>query len=46
MAKANETMCSVIRDGENFEINTEELLVGDVYILKAGMQIPADSILI
>lgn len=39
-------MCSVIRDGDNFEINTEDLLVGDVYILKAGMQIPADSILI
>jgi magnesium-transporting ATPase (P-type) len=30
-------MCSVIRDGDNFEINTEELLVGDIYILKAGM---------
>ena len=36
----------VIRDGEIKEISSEELVVGDVVLLEAGMQVPADLQLI
>lgn len=36
----------VIRDGETKEISSEELVVGDIVILEAGKQIPADLKLI
>ena len=38
----------VFRDGseEPVEVNSEDLIVGDVFILQPGMMIPADSILI
>lgn len=32
-----------IRDGQEAEISTEELVLGDVILLKAGDQIPADA---
>lgn len=33
---------TVIRDGKKIEINTEEIVVGDVVVLEAGMVVPAD----
>lgn len=33
---------TVIRDGEKKEISSEELVVGDIVMLEAGQQIPAD----
>lgn len=36
----------VIRDGEEVEINSEELLVGDIVAVKPGMTIPADGTII
>jgi magnesium-transporting ATPase (P-type) len=32
----------VIRDGEDFEIDAEELVPGDVVLIESGMKIPAD----
>ena len=39
-------MITVIRDGVLKEINGKELVVGDVYIIKPGMMIPADSVIV
>ena len=33
----------VIRDGQEFEINTEELVPGDVFLLGVGQKIPVDA---
>lgn len=46
--KANEDTCIVQRgnSGETHTINTEELLVGDVFRVQGGMKVPADAILI
>lgn len=33
---------TVIRDGETKEISSEELVVGDIVVLEAGKQVPAD----
>ncbi len=35
---------TVIRDGQEAEISTEELVLGDTMLLKAGDQIPADAV--
>lgn len=40
-----ENNCEVIRDGKKSEISTKELVLDDIYILRAGMQVPVDSIL-
>lgn len=36
----------VIRNGREIEINADEIKVGDVFIVKAGMQISADGIIL
>ncbi|MEO5563694.1 MAG: HAD-IC family P-type ATPase, partial [Chitinophagaceae bacterium] len=41
-----ETKITVIRDGQNKLINTEELVPGDVILLEEGMKIPADAMVI
>lgn len=41
-----ESKVSVLRNGETFEIHKNELLKDDILILKKGMQIPVDAILI
>ncbi len=40
-----ENSCEVIRGGIKGEISTKELVLDDIYILRAGMQVPVDSIL-
>ena len=35
---------TVIRDGQEAEISTEEMVLGDTMLLKAGDQIPADAV--
>ncbi|NCA67670.1 MAG: HAD family hydrolase [Clostridia bacterium] len=40
-----ENSCDVIRDGKKTEISTKELVLDDIYMLRAGMQVPVDSIL-
>jgi len=37
---------TVLRDGKSMEINVEEIVPGDVVLLKAGAVIPADSLII
>jgi P-type E1-E2 ATPase len=36
----------VIRDGKNLKISPENVVVGDIMLVKKGMEIPADCILI
>ena len=36
------TRSRVIRDGEEFEIDSEELVVGDIALLESGGKVPAD----
>jgi len=36
------TRCKVLRDGDTYEINAEELVPGDIVLLKSGDKIPAD----
>ena len=35
--------CEVIRDGAHSEISTKELVLDDIYMASAGMQLPVDS---
>ena len=36
------TRCRVLREGETYEINAEELVLGDIVLLESGDKIPAD----
>jgi magnesium-transporting ATPase (P-type) len=36
------TRCRVLREGDNYEINTEELVPGDIVLLESGDKVPAD----
>ncbi|NOQ78713.1 MAG: HAD-IC family P-type ATPase [Gammaproteobacteria bacterium] len=36
------TQCRVVRDGDTFEINAENLVPGDILLLESGDKIPAD----
>jgi Mg2+-importing ATPase len=38
--------CNVLRDGKEIEINSVELVSGDILILNAGDMIPADALLV
>lgn len=42
LKKMSVLKAKVVRDGEVKEISSEELVVGDVVLLEAGMQVPAD----
>jgi len=42
LKKMSVLRATVIRDGETKEISSEELVVGDIVILEAGKQVPAD----
>lgn len=42
LKKMSVLKATVIRDGETKEISSEELVVGDVVVLEAGKQVPAD----
>ncbi len=42
LKKLSVLKATVIRDGETKEISSEELVVGDIVILEAGKQVPAD----
>ncbi|MFH1392651.1 MAG: HAD-IC family P-type ATPase [bacterium] len=46
LKKAVKTKTRVIRDGREQEIDSEELTLGDVIIIKAGDKVPADARLI
>ena len=43
LAKLNSPTCIVIRDGVKQEIATEEVVPGDIIVLKSGDLVPADS---
>ncbi len=45
-AEMGKQKCRVLRDGETSEIDIEELVVGDLVLVGAGEQIPADGVLI
>jgi magnesium-transporting ATPase (P-type) len=36
------TQCRVLRDGDTYEINAEDLVPGDILLLESGDKIPAD----
>ena len=36
------TQCRVLREGETYEVNAEELVLGDIVLLESGDKIPAD----
>ena len=36
------TRCRVLREGDTYEINAEELVPGDVVLLESGVKVPAD----
>ena len=36
------TRCRVFREGDTYEINTEELVSGDIVLLESGDKVPAD----
>jgi len=40
------TQCRVLREGETYEVNAEELVLGDIVLLESGDKIPADLRLI
>ncbi|MBQ1659797.1 MAG: HAD-IC family P-type ATPase, partial [Clostridia bacterium] len=42
LKKMSVLKATVIRDGETREISSEELVVGDIVVLEAGKQVPAD----
>ena len=42
----NAPQCDVYRDGKVVTINTEDLVLNDVIVLKGGDQIPADAVVI
>ncbi len=42
LKKMSVLKATVIRDGETKEISSEELVVGDIVLLEAGKQVPAD----
>jgi Ca2+-transporting ATPase len=42
LKKMSVLKAKVVRDGEVKEISSEDLVVGDVVLLEAGMQVPAD----
>jgi len=46
LAKLNSPTCFVLRDGVKKEIDTSELVPGDIIILKSGDLVPADARLI
>jgi P-type Ca2+ transporter type 2C len=43
LAQMMKTVARVRRDGQAFEIDAEELVVGDVVLVEAGNRVPADS---
>jgi P-type Ca2+ transporter type 2C len=43
LAQMMKTIARVRRDGQAFEIDAEELVVGDVVLVEAGNRVPADS---
>lgn len=46
LANLNSPSCMVLRDGNQQEIATSEVVVGDIIILKTGSLVPADARLI
>lgn len=40
-----ENTCEVIRDGVHSEISTKEIVLDDIYISRAGLQMPVDSVI-
>lgn len=46
LKKMSVLKATVVRDGETKEISSEELVVGDIVLLEAGKQVPADLKLI
>lgn len=42
LKKMSVLKATVIRDGETIEISSEELVLGDIVVLEAGKQVPAD----
>lgn len=43
LKKLSSPKCKVIRDGENIEINSLDLVVGDIVIVESGDVVPADG---
>lgn len=46
MQKMDESMSTVIRNGETYEISSEELVVGDVMVIRKDYKIVADCVII
>jgi len=42
LKKLVRTKCKVLREGDTYEINSEELVPGDIVLLQSGDKIPAD----
>ncbi len=42
LQKLVKTKCRVLREGETYEINAEELVPGDVVLMESGDKVPAD----
>ncbi len=42
LAKSTEPFATVVRDGKTQKVKVHELVVGDIILLKAGNQVPAD----
>lgn len=42
----NVNKVKVIRDGKEIEIDINNLVLGDIYILQGGMQVPCDSVIL
>lgn len=42
LSKSQVRTAVVVRDGERFEIDAAELVLGDIVVLQGGMQVPAD----
>ncbi len=46
LSMSTEPQATVIRDGELITVNATEIVLGDVVLIEAGRQIPADSVVI
>lgn len=46
LSKLVVTTCHVLRDGENYEVKSNELVIGDIIFLESGDKVPADIRLI
>ena len=46
MSLVKQSQCEVVRGGNTYSINSEEIVLDDIFILSAGQQIPVDGIIL